>query len=99
MSSGFTSGKLIEEVLAAVYGASGTVDDMRARHALRQALHGLARLARSEQLMEMRRDTARAAGENGRRQMHALLRRAASRTAMGQRQLTLELHGSVTGAP
>ena len=100
MFSGMTSDKLIEAVLVAVYGdESEQVDDARARHMLRQALHGLARLARSEQLMAMRRDTARAAGASGRRQMRAVLRRAAAQAAVGQGQLTLALGASETAAP
>lgn len=94
-----TSDKLIEAVLVAVYGEGEPVDDGRARHMLRQALHSLARLARSEQLMAMRRDAARAAGASGRRQMRAVLRRAASQAAVGQGQLALALGVSETTAP
>jgi len=94
-----TSDQLIEEVLIAVYGKGDMLDDRRARYMLRQALHGLARLARSEQLMAMRRDTARAAGASGRRQMRMVLRRAASQAAVGQAQLVLALSTSETATP
>lgn len=99
MFSGMTSDKLIEEVLSAVYGEGGMLDDRRARYMLRQALHGLARLARSEQLMAMRRDAARAAGASGRRQMRMVLRRAAGQAAAGQGQLALALSAGETAAP
>ncbi len=48
---------VIEELVDASCGESL---DPRARHAMRQALFGLVRLARIEQLTEMRRDTRRA---------------------------------------
>lgn len=94
-----TSDKLIEAVLIAVYGEGDMLDDGRARHMLRQALHGLTRLARSEQLMAMRRDATRAAGASGRRQMRMVLRRAASQAVVGQGQLALALGASETAAP
>ncbi|GGC12334.1 hypothetical protein GCM10011572_37170 [Pseudoduganella buxea] len=50
---------LIEELVEASCGDS---QDPRAGHALRQALYGLVRLARSEQLTAMRQDTRRALG-------------------------------------
>jgi len=39
--------------------------DARDRHVFRQALHGLVRLAKSEQLLDMRRDTDLATGSGG----------------------------------
>jgi hypothetical protein len=50
---------VINELIFAVYG---TQADARQRHVLRQALHGLVRQARAEQLQEMRRDVWRATG-------------------------------------
>ncbi len=50
---------VIEELVEASCGDS---QDPRARHALRQTLYGLVRLARIEQLAAMRRDTRRALG-------------------------------------
>lgn len=87
MSSSATA-KLIAELVATTPGAG---QDARARHLLSQALHGLVRLARSEQLLEMRRDTARAAGAGSRREMRALLRRMKTQGAREQAQLPLEL--------
>lgn len=93
MSSGPTE-KVIDELVCAVFCST---HDARARHVLGQALHGLVRLARSEQLLEMQRDAARAMGAGSRREMRALLRRMGmrgGREAPGQGQLPLELLGS-----
>lgn len=90
MSSGPTA-KLIDELVLAVIGAAA---DMRARHVLAQSLHGLVRLARSEQLLEMQRDAARALGAGSRREMRALMRRMGRHGARSQEQLPLELLGS-----
>ena len=87
MSSGPTE-KLIDELVLAV---GGTARDARARHVLAQALHGLVRLARSEQLLDMQRDVARALGAGSRREMRALMRRVGARGARKQEQLPLEL--------
>ena len=87
MSSGPTA-KLIDELVLAV---AGSAHDARARHVLAQALHGLVRLARSEQLLDMQRDAARALGAGSRRAMRALMRRVGARGARKQEQLPLEL--------
>ncbi|WP_215405171.1 hypothetical protein [Janthinobacterium sp. JC611] len=87
MSSGPTA-KLIDELVQAVAGAAR---DARARHVLAQALHGLVRLARSEQLLDMQRDAARAMGAGSRREARALMRRLGTRS---QGQLRLELQDS-----
>lgn len=50
---------VITELTEATYGKE---DSARTRHVFSQALHGLVRLAKSEQLLDMRRDTERAAG-------------------------------------
>lgn len=93
MSSGPTA-KLIDELVLAVVGAA---HDARARHVLGQALHGLVRLARSELLLEMQRDAARAVGAHGRRETRALLRRLGTQHARSsQGQLPLELLVSET---
>jgi len=84
MSSGPTA-KLIDELVLAVVG---TARDARARHVLTQALHGLVRLARSEQLLDMQRDAARAVGAGSRREMRALMRRLGARS-QGQLRLAL----------
>lgn len=90
MSSGATA-KLIDELVLSLRGSG---QDARTRHVLAQALHGLVRLARSEQLLEMQRDAARALGAGSRREMRALLRRIATRVHREQGQLTLELMDS-----
>ena len=87
MSSGPTV-KLIDEL---VFSLCGATRDARARHVLAQALHGLVRLARSEQLLDMQRDAARALGAGSRREMRALMRRVGARGARKQEQLPLEL--------
>ncbi len=99
MSADSRSVKLINELVTAVYGAPGAAGGARARHALTQALHALTRLSRSEQLMEMRCDAARAAGAASRREMRTALRRIASRAAAGQRQLPLALGAGDDAAP
>lgn len=93
MSSVSASARLIDELVSAVYGAPEAAHDARARHGLKHALHALARLSRSEQLLEMKRDAARAAGVDSRREMRAVLRRIAAHAAAGQGQLSLELSG------
>lgn len=90
MSTGPTA-KLIDELVLAVGGAA---PDVRARHVLAQALHGLVRLARTEQLLDMQRDATRAMGARSRRQTRALMRRLGTRSAPGQAQLALEWLGS-----
>ncbi|MCC7596883.1 hypothetical protein IGS61_05255 [Janthinobacterium sp. FW305-129] len=85
MSSGPTV-KLIDELVLAV---AGTAHDARARHVLAQALHGLVRLARSEQLLDMQRDAARAMGAGSRREARALMRRLGARS-QGQLRLALQ---------
>ena len=87
MSSGPTA-KLIDELVLAVVG---TARDARTRHVLTQALLGLVRLARSEQLLDMQRDAARAVGAGGRRETRALMRRLGARS---QGQLPLALQDS-----
>ncbi|MGK5017402.1 MULTISPECIES: hypothetical protein [unclassified Janthinobacterium] len=85
MSSGPTA-KLIDELVLAVVG---TARDARARHVLAQALHGLVRLARSEHLLDMQRDAARAVSAGSRRETRALMRRLGTRS-QGQLPLALQ---------
>lgn len=51
--------RMIEELISSTYGAQA---DARTRHLFSHALHGLVRLAKAEQMKEIRRDTERAAG-------------------------------------
>ena len=89
MSSSHST-KLIAELVAAT---PGTLQDARARHLLSHALHGLVRLVRSEQLLEMRRDTVLASKAGSRREMRALLRRASARGMQAQLPLALQAGG------
>jgi len=71
-----TSENIIDELIVAVYGyASGS----REQFVFLQALHGLVRLAKTEQMLEVRMNVERAAGasagSSSRRQTRAILRR------------------------
>ncbi|MBS1186802.1 MAG: hypothetical protein H6R04_820 [Burkholderiaceae bacterium] len=49
-----------EQVIAAMVAASGVdSQDIRARHLFRESLRNLVRLAKAEQLLEMRADVAK----------------------------------------
>jgi hypothetical protein len=54
-----SSGDAIEDLILATYGPK---QGLREQHVFRQALHGLVRLAKSEQLLEMKMNVARGAG-------------------------------------
>lgn len=79
---------VVEELVAA---ACGDQHDARTRHIFTQALHGLVRLAKSEQLLAMRRDAEKALGATAsaaqRRHSRALLRKLAMDASSGQRCL------------
>lgn len=51
---------MIEELISSTYGERA---DARTRHLFSHALHGLVRLAKAEQMREIRRDIARATSE------------------------------------
>lgn len=59
---------MIEELIDATYGDPA---DVRQRHVLAHALHGLVRLAKSEQLLAMRLDVERATASAGQRRLVA----------------------------
>ena len=84
---------IIEELIDATYGDPA---DVRQRHVFAHALHGLVRLAKSEQLLAMRNDVERAtstqAGHSSRRQTRALLRRIGMELA---RDTPDTLHGDL----
>lgn len=67
---------IIEELIDATYGDPA---DVRQRHVFAHALHGLVRVAKSEQLLAMRQDVERAApvlaGHSSRQQTRQLLRK------------------------
>ncbi len=81
-----------EGVIADLVDAScGQHGDQRQRHVLREALYGLVRLAKVEQLMDMRLDAERASGgmtgAGQRRQTKALLRKIGIDVRAGQHRL------------
>lgn len=51
---------IIEELISSTCGEQ---HDLRSKHLLTHALHGLVRVARAEQLQQIRRDVERACGE------------------------------------
>ncbi len=81
----------ISDLVEATYGEQG---GPRLRHVFREALLGLVRLAKVEQLMDMRLDSERAAGSmagaSQRRQTRALLRKIGMDVHSGQRKLQFE---------
>lgn len=83
---------IIESLMLATYGA---VLDARRRHVFEQALRGLVRLARAEQLLELRMDvdlaTTLTANTLCRRQSRALLRKIGMDVRSGQRLLALDI--------
>lgn len=68
---------MIEALTVALYGAFST---RREQHVFSQALHGLVRLAKTEQILEIKRDADRAAGVAAgagcRRQARVIMRKA-----------------------
>lgn len=90
MKATFHTETLIEELVAATSGKEASARD---KHVYREALRGLVRLAKSEQLHEMKANVDKLAGANmaraARRYAKAILR-AQSTSALsmsGQRQL------------
>ncbi len=51
--------RMIEELISSIYGGRA---DARTRYLFSHALHGLVRLAKAEQMKEIRRDLERATG-------------------------------------
>ena len=88
-----TTKKMIEELIAAMYG---TAPNLRECHVFSQALHGLVRLAKSEQVLEIKQDVQRATGlmavQGGRRQHKGTPRRGLNgcNTRQGQLQFDRE---------
>lgn len=68
--------RMIEELISSTYGEQA---DARTRYLFSHALHSLVRLAKAEQLQDIRRDTARATAQisaaNAREETQALLRK------------------------
>lgn len=87
---------VIEELVAATYGPGL---GPRSRHVFAQALYGLVRLAKAEQLAEIRLDTERASGAmasiSRRRQTKAILRKIGMDLSQRQRELEFDQQRSV----
>ena len=83
--------KQTDRVIAELVDATcGTHGDMRARYRLEQALYGLVRLAKVEQLTDMRVDSERATALTDparQRATRALLRKVQMDVAASQRRL------------
>jgi hypothetical protein len=90
---------IIEELIDATYGDPA---DVRQRHVFAHALHGLVRLARSEQLLAMRQDVERAtpvlAGYSSRHEARLLLRKIGMELARGGRDAQ-DVGGGAPGTP
>ncbi|MES2077003.1 MAG: hypothetical protein V4462_15430 [Pseudomonadota bacterium] len=90
---------IIEEIIVSTYGEQL---DARQRHVFGQALQGLVRLAKAEQLLDIRLDAQRAAGLSGnasaRRQTRAILRRIGLDLELDQVQRKLEFGDSTDTA-
>ncbi len=90
MKMTFHTETVIEELVTATYGEDASIRD---KHVYREALRGLVRLAKSEQLHEMKANVDKLAGANvartARRYAKAILRaqRSAALSMPGQRQL------------
>jgi|GEM_PF-1859979 len=56
--NGNGSKQLIEQLIHATYGEDGSEREM---HILREALHALVRLAKAEQMLELKKDVRKAA--------------------------------------
>jgi hypothetical protein len=80
--------KVIEDLTAATCGLQS---DQRQSYVLAQALHGLVRLAKAEQLLEMRMDAEKASGSlacaSRKRQTRAILRKIGMDVKSRQREL------------
>lgn len=85
--------KVIEDLIAATCGLQA---EMRQRHVYAQALQGLVRLAKAEQLLEMRLDAERATGSlacaSRKRQTRAILRKIGIDVKNRQRELEFGQH-------
>lgn len=79
-----TTANIIKELTVAVYGVA---PDPRLKFVFSQALHGLVRLAKTEQMLEMKRNVEKATGV---RQTKVILRKIRSERNARQGQLALE---------
>lgn len=85
---------VISDLVDAAHGGQAGRSGRRKRHVLRQALYALVRLAKVEQLVDMRLDAERAsggmAGAGQRRHTKALLRKIGRDVHVGQARLEQE---------
>lgn len=83
--------KIIEDLIVATRGCAS---DVRGQYVLRQALHGLVRQAKAEQLLEIRLNVARLTGLDGmalkRRQTKSILKRIERGCDSRQQQFEFE---------
>ena len=79
-----TTASIIKELTNAMYGGA---PDPRLKFVFSQALHGLVRLAKTEQMLEMKKNVEKAAGV---RQTKAILRKIGIERNAKQGQLALE---------
>ncbi|UGQ47438.1 hypothetical protein [Massilia endophytica] len=83
-----------EAVVTSLVDSLCGVEQERKRHVLREALFGLVRLAKAEQMVAIRQDCERAAGiaagARHRRHTRAMLRKIAMDVNSGQRRLEFE---------
>ncbi|WP_317203996.1 hypothetical protein [Janthinobacterium sp.] len=89
-----TSADTIDELIVAVYGSA---PEPRQHYLLAQALQALVRLAKTEQMVEMRRSVKRASGgmaaaAESRRQTSVLLRKIGLREHIGQARRQFDQH-------
>lgn len=82
-----TTANIIKELTVALCGCA---PDPRQRYLLSQALHGLVRLAKTEQMLEVRRDVETAAGASSGRQTKAILRKISMACDARQGQFEFE---------
>jgi hypothetical protein len=86
-----TSANIIEELIIAVYGSRPSP---RQQYALLQALHGLVRLAKTEQMRDVKVSAEKAvgnrAGLSSRRETRAILRRIGMNSSTGQCQFEFD---------
>jgi hypothetical protein len=94
---------VISDLVDAAHGAQAGRSGRRKRHVLRQALYALVRLAKVEQLVDMRLDAERASGgmvgASQRRQTKALLRKIGMDVHAGQARLERDWASAQSAGP
>lgn len=89
-----TTAKMIKELTMAIYGSA---PNPREKYVLTQALHGLVRLAKAEQMLEIKKNVERAAAtlaaSGSRRETKAILRKVGMSCNTKQGQLEFDRDG------